>query len=326
MKLAFLLILSWIIGYFHAADSQILPKPCLYRNIPQRNDPKVALLDISIVHEECDDSPSRSCKAIITTPAKYFSESNIATLSRWYSSRYPDKSESLSAYVYAQEDFLENKQYIESLHFDLSQKATYQLPNKYLITAYFQRNQMDHITDGEVTEYYSYRPQSQPDGKLVIVRGSLRTRRRELMDSLEMQRHIFKVRGVSYRLPGVTPEGVYHSFEVYSTELGWWQGIISLRLDEPVSLKHNQISFVSNDICFVFVGWKYAVTTDGGKTWTKWDAEDQFINTSCCHSNLIKNVQILPNGEGVMYLNSEQSTYSALYTKDYGKHWEINRN
>lgn len=53
---------------------------------------------------------------------------------------------------------------------------------------------------------------------------------------------------------------------------------------------------------YVYSGWEYAVTTDSGKTWSRWDATRDLQGWRCCNYSLIDSVRFEPSGRGTMYL------------------------
>jgi hypothetical protein len=68
------------------------------------------------------------------------------------------------------------------------------------------------------------------------------------------------------------------------------------------------------------MGNKFAVTTDGGMTWSVWDAVK---NLPDCAD--IKDVQIEPSGDGIMQLLSfTKQKVPVLRSKDFGKSWGVN--
>jgi hypothetical protein len=122
--------------------------------------------------------------------------------------------------------------------------------------------------------------------------------------------------------------GIYYSFENYSSKWQEWHGILSLRLNATAPLLSEQINIISDKVAYVFFGWKYVVTTDGGISWRKWDAEDHFPKWKYYEPNFIKSIHLLPDGKGTMTLNHVllPTNYSpVLSTNDYGEHWSINQ-
>ncbi len=86
------------------------------------------------------------------------------------------------------------------------------------------------------------------------------------------------------------------------------------------------IWFVSDNVAYVFMQWWYAVTTDGGRTWTTFDVAKNFPDKAYYNSSLIERVAMAPDGTGTMLLRAEglvDKKPLAIYTGDFGKKWTL---
>jgi len=102
-----------------------------------------------------------------------------------------------------------------------------------------------------------------------------------------------------------------------------WREVMAFKHDDDVSM-HDQVRFVDEGIAYGFMGWMYAVTTDGGKNWFIWSAERGLPNWECCNYRLIADVSMAKDGTGLMKLNAIQGRRGEvpeLHTNDYGRHW-----
>ena len=99
---------------------------------------------------------------------------------------------------------------------------------------------------------------------------------------------------------------------------------MTFRHDDPVPINRDGIAFLDDEIGYVFMGWKYAVTTDGGSTWHVWSADKDLPGWECCNYQLIQDIRIGPEGKGTMKLNRlpHRQGEAELYTEDYGRHWK----
>lgn len=133
----------------------------------------------------------------------------------------------------------------------------------------------------------------------------------------------FKIRILKYPEMGDLLPGAYYVFQSAPIDSEKWKEIMIFRHDDAVSIPHDQVRFVNEKIGYIFMGWKYSVTVDGGVTWHTWDANQDLRGWQCCHYGLIKDVSIEEGGRGVMTLNSDAHLqgYAYLYTEDYGRHW-----
>ena len=120
--------------------------------------------------------------------------------------------------------------------------------------------------------------------------------------------------------------GAYYVFRSAPVGSDAWRDIITFRHDDPVPIPREQVRFVNDRVALVFMGWMYAVTTDGGSTWSVWDAGNNLPNWLCCNYRLITDVQLNADGTGTMTLHPIQDRRGEvplLRTKDFGRHWSI---
>jgi hypothetical protein len=99
---------------------------------------------------------------------------------------------------------------------------------------------------------------------------------------------------------------------------------MTVRLDGLASIPVGSVRFVSDQVCYVFLGWMYAVTTDGGDSWSVWDADTLTDDLDCCDSHLTQEVDVRPNGEGRMTtkpLRIKGEEVRAFHTSDFGRTW-----
>lgn len=118
--------------------------------------------------------------------------------------------------------------------------------------------------------------------------------------------------------------GAYFVFQSSPKDQENWMEIMVFRHDDPVPIPQEQIRFVDDQIGYAYIGWMYAVTTDGGKTWNVWNAMSDLPNWQCCNYKLIQEVSLNPNGTGSMILRTipgRSGEVPLLRTKDYGRHW-----
>lgn len=148
------------------------------------------------------------------------------------------------------------------------------------------------------------------------------SRRGDIKEKWETTNQTFKIRVTTHEEKGGFPlSGRFYVFWSASVGSDDWHEIIAVLTDDPVPIPHKNIRFVNNQTGYVFMGQKYAVTTDGGGTWSVWDAKKDSANDA-----FIKEVQIRPDGIGVMTFHpipSERREVLELHTKDYGRNWSI---
>lgn len=149
---------------------------------------------------------------------------------------------------------------------------------------------------------------------------------RKADESYEITNHVFKVRISAYREKDVFSvlAGRYYEFQSSSVVSPHWKTIMTFRHDDPVPIPREQVRFVNDQICYVYMGWVYAVTTNGGDTWSVWNAEKDLPNWECCNYSLIRDVSLNSQGIGNMILrpiSGRRGEIPLLKTLDYGRHW-----
>jgi hypothetical protein len=133
-----------------------------------------------------------------------------------------------------------------------------------------------------------------------------------------------RIRIVQYDEEGALLAGTYYLFESAKPGTNEWQQIVMFRHDDRPPIPRDQVRFVGDDVAFVFMGWVYAVSTDRGASWSVYDATRNLPGWRCCNYGLIKNVDLWPDGTGVMTLKpilGRTGEVSELRTRDYGVHW-----
>lgn len=94
------------------------------------------------------------------------------------------------------------------------------------------------------------------------------------------------------------------------------------RHDDPVEIPNKTFYFADDKVASVFMGWKYAVTTNGGENWRVAEMRFPPADNRCLY-NCIEDLRIETDGTGEAKLNLAISTdkLTVLETVDYGKTW-----
>lgn len=140
-----------------------------------------------------------------------------------------------------------------------------------------------------------------------------------VIDQWETTNGNIDIRVKAFAEDGFGPAGAYYVFESARHGSNDWQAIMTFRHDDPLAVPRDQIRFVNDSTAFVFMGWTYAVTTNGGNRWTVWSASDVDLEGNY---RLIESVDLKPNGEGLMKLDTSRANkVPELTTTDFGRHW-----
>jgi hypothetical protein len=153
-------------------------------------------------------------------------------------------------------------------------------------------------------------------------------KRGKVIESWQTGNNAFRIRVTAYSekpsLPGLG--GAYYVFDSATVSSDKWGEALTFRHDTPVEIPRNQVRLVNDQVGYVFMGWMYSVTTDGGSSWHIWSADKDLPSWQCCNYNLIQDVRIAPDGTGTMKLNpipQRRGEVPELHTKDYGRHWSV---
>jgi hypothetical protein len=125
---------------------------------------------------------------------------------------------------------------------------------------------------------------------------------------------------------GGSVAGAYYVFRSAAVGSDNWRDVMTFRHDDPNPIPRDQLRFVNDRVGFVFMGWMYAVTSDGGANWSVWDAGNDLPSWQCCNYRLISDVQLNADGTGTMTLRPIQDRRGEvplLRTKDFGRHWFV---
>ncbi len=117
--------------------------------------------------------------------------------------------------------------------------------------------------------------------------------------------------------------GAYYTF--FSAPVGSndWKEVMTFRHDDPIDIRKSQVQFVSDGVGFVYMGWMFASTNDGGQSWTVWDACKKAPDLKSCNYEGIKAVELNSDGKGRMTVDPIPgvSPLPVLRTDDFGRSW-----
>lgn len=153
-----------------------------------------------------------------------------------------------------------------------------------------------------------------------------RPERGKLISQWETNNNVFKIRVSEYEEKGAFLAGAYYVFESSPLNSDSWQQIMTFRHDDRVGIAKDQTRFVGERVGYTFMGWMCAVTKDGGRSWTVWDAKKDLPDWQCCNYGLIADLSIALDGKGVMRLKpilQRRGEVPELRTTDFGQHWSV---
>jgi hypothetical protein len=136
----------------------------------------------------------------------------------------------------------------------------------------------------------------------------------------------FKIRVDNHTEEHAFLPGAYYVFRAAPIDSDAWRDIMTFRYDDPGPIRRDQVQFINDRVAFIYMGWMFAATSDGGATWSVSDMCNNLPNGKGCNYRLISNVQLHADGSGTMSLDVIEDTgYHArqLRTTDFGCHWSV---
>ncbi len=125
---------------------------------------------------------------------------------------------------------------------------------------------------------------------------------------------------------GLNAPGGIHSYESRHDAASSWLPITSFRYSTADMIPRDQIRFVNDTFAYFFHEFVFAVTTDGGKTWTvRGEPDASFDTLHQWTSPRIQAVTMNESGRGTMRVSAypwQQLRSTELSTDDFGKTWK----
>lgn len=139
----------------------------------------------------------------------------------------------------------------------------------------------------------------------------------------EKENATFRVRITAFREArgfGQVLGGAYYVFETQKHNKLEWKRFMVYNYDDPIPIDDNSIGFVNDDVGYVVMINKFAVTADQGTNWSMWDISriESLKDDRSCR---IQRVSILENGNGSMHIKCNNSS-NILSTTDFGVSWK----
>ena len=147
------------------------------------------------------------------------------------------------------------------------------------------------------------------------------------LETWETTNDAFRVRITAYNEKGgwVGLPHTYYVFESSPADLDRWREFMMLRHDDQIGIPKEQVRLVNDKLGYVFMGWMFNVTTDGGNTWSVWDNTREIADWNWSDYGRIVDVKIERDGTGTMMLKPTDRSRNGriLTTEDFGRHWAI---
>jgi hypothetical protein len=125
---------------------------------------------------------------------------------------------------------------------------------------------------------------------------------------------------VEYPEIGWNPQS--HRFLIIGKDEGSWRQIMHIG---PISQATGcgTLGVFDENFFWYWIGWKLAVTHDGGETWETWDINDLFPEWRCCEARRIDNVEFRDEVSGLMHGSFDAGQANQLVSQDGGITWAV---
>lgn len=217
-------------------------------------------------------------------PEQHYSEENLKVLFKYLSKTYREPSQALHVEVYT--DSFKLDQMIKTG----GSYSCFDLDERKEVTCYdavLWRQGNSIASDAGSYEFFTFRPViKQAIDKIVVLNGTMFFRKKKLLDEYQHSFGAMTIRVIAYELDGVSPKGIYYTFEAQKKGTNIWKSFLTFRQDEYISPAQSQIHIINDKLAYVFMGWLYAVTINGGESWIYWNAENELQTWECCNSYL----------------------------------------
>ena len=118
--------------------------------------------------------------------------------------------------------------------------------------------------------------------------------------------------------------GAYYVFQSSAPGSDEWGEVMTFRHDDPVDIPREQVRFAGERVAYVFMGWMYAMTADGGRSWRVSEMSDFLPSGEKCLYQCIEDIWIESDGTGEARLQVKASSgyrTRVLKTDNYGRSW-----
>lgn len=292
-------------------------------------------IKFSVKHEMIssggENTNQRRTISLVLSP-KYYSEKNLASLFTHYVKKHYKNKEDLFIKVYTNLNNMPSEEWFNYPHccVDIDSIADKKIP-PYIdnYDAYFSME--TDLSPNVIAkyEYFKYRLRLDREEKqTVVLKGLPHFLERNAITSQIIPMQNVQVQVIGYNIEKAIPASTYYTFQHLIPGSEIWEEIITSQLDQPISSIYEHVKKVNDQIVFVFAGSLFAVTTNGGRDWVKWDSEIMYINQPKKAHISINNVWVNSDGYGQMTVTCEecqaQKSELKLTTWNYGKEWSVN--
>jgi hypothetical protein len=149
-----------------------------------------------------------------------------------------------------------------------------------------------------------------------------RPRAQSILDRWQTGNSIFQIRISEYQEKHFPISKFCYVLESTHRTSADWHPIITSCTDDDMPIPRDRVHFLSDRAAYVSMMDKYAVTMNGGDSWSVWDVV-QATDDRQSSQLFIKEVHVNTNGSGTLTLASRSDALptTELSTNDFGLTW-----
>lgn len=147
---------------------------------------------------------------------------------------------------------------------------------------------------------------------------------RPILDRWQTGNPVFEIRVTEYEEKHFPLSKFRYVFETNRRGSTDWREIMTARRNDDVPIPRDQVRFLSDQVAYVFMSDKYAVTTNGGDSWSVWEANQATASLQYPSQSFIKAVKLDLDGSGNLQLamRSGDKQVKQFRTEDFGHSWK----
>ena len=144
-----------------------------------------------------------------------------------------------------------------------------------------------------------------------------------ILDRWQTGNAVFEIRVTEYEEKHFPLSKFRYAFEANRRGSTDWREIMTARTDDDIPIPREQVRFLGDRAAYVFMTSKYAITTNGGDSWSVWEANEATVNLQYPGQAFIKEVNVKPDGSGALLLAllSGEKQVRQFRTEDFGHSW-----
>jgi len=161
-------------------------------------------------------------------------------------------------------------------------------------------------------------------GIAILVLGCM-SQEKSILDRWQTGNAVFEIRITEYEEKRLVLSKFRYVFEANRSGSNDWREIMTAITNDDIPIPREQVRFLDDRTAYMFMTDKYAITTNGGDSWSVWEAKKATDSLQYPGQPFIKDVNLKPDGSGtlILVLYSAEKQVKHLQTEDFGHSWKF---